>query len=84
MELKKFEVGKTYWHGWAKGSRITCWTVEKRTPKTITIVCRAFGDSETKTCRINGKLSEWSGAECVRPYGSYSMAPCLEASNCCE
>jgi hypothetical protein len=31
------------------------------------------------TCRINKGLSEFSGAESVKPLGSYSMCPILSA-----
>ena len=73
----KFEVGKTYTHGWIGDSDLeTTWEVIKRTAQTITIKhCK-----EIKTCRIIKDLSNWEGAECVRPYGTYSMCPTLRAN----
>lgn len=73
----KFEVGKQYTHGWIGDSDLyTTWTVLKRTAKTVTIQhCK-----EVKTCRINQKVSEWDGCECIFPYGQYSMCPTLRAN----
>lgn len=75
--MKKFEVGKTYTHGWIGDSELfTNWEVIKRTAQTITIKhCK-----EIRTCRIIKQLSEWEGAECVHPYGKYSMCPTLRAT----
>lgn len=74
--MKKFEVGKTYTHGWAGDADLeTTWAVIKRTAQTITIQhCK-----EIKTCRINKFLSEMDGREAIYPYGQYSMAPILRA-----
>lgn len=73
----KFEVGKEYTHGWIGDSELeTTWKVIRRTAKTVTIQhCK-----EVKTCRVIQKLSEWEGAECLHPYGQYSMAPTLRAN----
>lgn len=74
--MKQFEVGKKYTHGWISNSEhFTTWEVTKRTKQTITIT----DGTETKTCKIVKKLSEWRGAECIRPFGNYSMCPILEA-----
>ena len=74
--MRQFEVGKKYTHGWISNSEhFTTWEVVKRTEQTITIT----NGTETKTCKIVKKLSEWSGAECIRPFGNYSMCPILEA-----
>jgi hypothetical protein len=74
--MKKFEIGKTYTHGWIGDSDLfTDWTVLKRTAQTITIT----RGRETKTCRIIKALSEMEGAECVYPFGKYSMCPTLRA-----
>jgi hypothetical protein len=75
--MKKFEVGKSYTHGWIGDADLeTTWLVVKRTAKTVTIKhCK-----EVKTCRINSKVSEWENAEVVFPYGTYSMCPTLRAN----
>lgn len=74
--MKQFEVGKKYTHGWISNSELfTTWEVIRRTEQTITIT----DGTETKTCKIVKKISEWRGAECVRPFGNYSMCPILEA-----
>lgn len=75
--MKKFEVGKTYTHGWIGDSSLeTTWEVIKRTAQTITIRhCK-----EVKTCKVIKNLSEWEDMECIRPYGNYSMCPILRAN----
>lgn len=78
--MKKFEVGKQYVHGWIGDSDLfTTWTVIKRTAKTITIKEEGTQLDRVKTCRIIDRLSQWEGAECVFPFGQYSMAPTLRA-----
>lgn len=75
--MKTFEVGKTYTHGWIGNADMhTTWKVLRRTAKTITIT----DGRETKTCRIIKQLSEIEGAECVYPFGKYSMCPTLRAN----
>lgn len=68
--MKQFEVGKTY------STRSACdhdciisITVASRTAKTIRT-------TEGKTLRP----SVYDGAEMVKPFGSYSMAPVIRAS----
>lgn len=74
--MRKFETGKSYTHGWIGDADLfTTWKVIKRTAQTITITT----GKETKTCRIIKALSEMNGAECVFPFGQYSMAPTLRA-----
>lgn len=74
--MTKFEIGKEYTHGWIGDSELfTTWTVLKRTASTVTIK----HNDEVKTCRIIKDLSEQSGAECIRPFGNYSMCPILRA-----
>ena len=74
--MTKFEIGKEYTHGWVGDSDLfTTWQVIKRTESTITIQ----HNDEIKTCKIIKKLSEWDDAECVRPFGKYSMCPILRA-----
>lgn len=73
----KFEVGKKYTHGWIGDSELfTTWEVIKRTAQTITI---KNGD-KVKSCKVIKALSEYEKAECIRPYGNYSMAPTLRAN----
>lgn len=74
--MKKFEIGKKY--SVRSISNNDCvWTYEviKRTAKTVTIT----DGEEVKTCRINGKLSEYREAETILPLGNYSMCPVLSA-----
>ena len=74
--MKKFEIGKEY------SMKSICdhncvWTfkVINRTATTVKIT----DGKETKTCRINAKVSEYSGTESIYPLGRYSMAPILRA-----
>lgn len=74
--MNKFEVGKTYTHGWIGDSNLfSTWTVTKRTAQTITIT----DGKETKTCKIIKAISEYRNAESVYPQGKYSMCPILSA-----
>ncbi len=71
---KTFEIGRSY-----KTRSIcdsNCWfslTVVGRTAKTI----KANVGGKMKTLR----LSVYAGAEFVKPYGSYSMAPIINAED---
>lgn len=74
--MKKFEIGKTY------SMRSACdhdcvwsYTVTDRTAQTVTL---SDGKKIIK-CRIVKQLSEYRGAETVRPLGQYSMCPLLSA-----
>lgn len=74
--MKKFEINKEYTHGWIGDSSLfTTWKVTDRTATTITIT----DGKETRKCRIVKDLSEYENAECVRPFGKYSMCPILRA-----
>lgn len=74
--MSRFEIGKTYTHGWIGDSDLfTSWTVQKRTDTTITIT----NGKETKKCKIIKALSEMDNRECVFPFGKYSMCPILRA-----
>lgn len=74
--MKKFEIGKEY------SMRSACdhecvwtYTITDRTESTVTIT-----DGKTvKKCRIVKNLSEYRGAETIRPLGNYSMCPLLSA-----
>ncbi len=73
--MQTFQAGKTY------ATRSVCdhdcvirVRVLKRTAKTITAEC---GHQGIKTLRI----AEYDGREQVKPWGSYSMAPIVDASD---
>jgi len=76
--MTKFEVGKNYSMR-SIGDNECVWeyTVIGRTDSMITIT----DGKETKRCKINKKISEFSNAESVFPLGCYSMAPILRAEN---
>jgi hypothetical protein len=75
--MKQFEVGKSYTHGWIGDADLfTTWKVLKRTAQTITIK----HGNQVKTCRIIKGLSEMNDAECIYPYGKYSMCQTLRAN----
>jgi hypothetical protein len=84
--MKKFEVGKNYSMRSACNSECV-WTykVLHRTSCTV-MLAQVMSDGKTKketiTCRISKGLSEFRGAESVKPLGSYSMCPILSADNC--
>lgn len=60
-----FEVGKTYWTRSVCDSEcVITITVAKRTAKFLTT---------TEGTRLG--ISSWDGAERVKPWGTYSMAP---------
>lgn len=68
--MATFTAGKTYTtRSVCDHDGIISITVAKRTAKTITT-------SEGKTLRIS---TDYKGAECVKPWGSYSMAPVVRA-----
>lgn len=75
--MTKFEVGKKYATQSACNSAcVWNYTVIARTEKTVTI----SDGEETKTCRINTRLSAYRGAETILPKGKYSMCPVLDAT----
>lgn len=70
MEL--FQAGKTYTtRSICDHDCIIAVTIEKRTAKTVTTTVRG----EQKTFRV----AEYDGAEFIKPWGSYSMAPIINA-----
>ena len=77
--MKRFEIGKTYSMR-SPGMHDCIWsfTVVSRTPKTVTL--RDNDSGEKKTCRINGPMTQYNGAETVLPLGHYSMCPVLDAA----
>lgn len=67
--MSKFEAGKTYTtRSIGDHNCIIKVTVASRTAKTIKTL-------DGKTFRI----SEYENVECIKPWGSYSMAPILSA-----
>ena len=74
--MKKFEIGKAYsMRSACDHNCVWTYTVTDRTEQTVTITDGKI----TKKCRIVKNLSEWRGAETVRPLGNYSMCPLLTA-----
>ena len=72
----KFEIGKTYsMRSICDHNCIWTYTVTGRTASTITIT----DGKQSKTCRINKRISAWDGRETIYPLGRYSMAPSLGA-----
>jgi hypothetical protein len=68
--MATFQTGKTYTTcSVCDSDCIISVTVTKRTAKTITT-------AEGKTLRIS---TDYTGAECVKPWGNYSMAPVVRA-----
>lgn len=74
--MKKFEIGKTYSMRSAYDHDcVWTYTVIDRTEHTVTL-----SDGQRIIKRMIAKnLSEYRGAESVRPLGSYSTAPILSA-----
>lgn len=70
--MNKFEAGKTYTTRSACDHNcVIAVTIEKRTAKTVT--AKVMG--AMKSFRVG----EYDGAEFIRPWGSYSMAPIVRA-----
>lgn len=73
--MSKFETGKTY------ATRSICnhdciieITVLRRTAKTIIADCGWKGEKRLR-------IAEYNGVETVKPWGSYSMAPMIDAKD---
>lgn len=79
--MTKFETGKTYKTTLATSHDTTLYfTVVKRTAQTVTLRGTVeAGEDGVRTYRISKKLSEHIGAEVIKPWGDYSMAPILKA-----
>lgn len=76
--MEKFEVGKSYTHGWIGDSELfTTWEVIARTARTITIK----NGREIHKRRIIKYYEERDGIEAIYPLGEYSMCPVLRATN---
>jgi hypothetical protein len=78
--MKKFEVGKTYYTRSACDHNcIYSFKVISRTVKMVTLI-----DGLGK--KLKRKVSEWKygsqeAEELIHPYGHYSMAPCVGATD---
>lgn len=76
--MKKFIVGKTYATASLCDSEcIYLITVTKRTAQTVWFIYF----NEEKSRRI---FADYNGNEAIRPFGSYSMAPIINASKVVE
>ena len=72
-----FEIGKTYYtRSICDNDCIISGKVLRRTAATVTMDVRGCG---VKTLRISKGLTDMCGAEAVKPWGTYSMAPMLTA-----
>jgi hypothetical protein len=70
--MTKFETGRTYsTRSICDHNCIISITIAKRTAKTITT-------TEGKRFRVS---TGWNNAESVKPWGSYSMAPIVDATD---
>ena len=68
--MMKFEAGKTYTtRSVCDHNCIIAVTIDKRTTKTVTANGRTF------------RVAEYDGAEFIKPWGSYSMAPIIRATD---
>ena len=78
MNIKaKFEIGKTYiTRSICDSDCVITGKVVRRTAQTVTMIMR---DGQTKTLRVVKGLSDFIGAEAVKPWGTFSMAPTLSA-----
>lgn len=74
---KQFKVGQKYsMRSACDHECIWTYTVISRTTSMVTL---KDDRGNVIRCRISKKLSEFCGCECVKPLGSYSMAPILRA-----
>lgn len=74
--MKTFEIGKSYsMKSVCNQDCVWIYEVIARTTSTITIT----DGKETKTCRINKKISGYRDSETILPLGKYSMCPMLSA-----
>lgn len=72
--MKIFEIGQTYYtRSIGDHNCIIHVTIKARTAKTVT--ANVMGTEK------RFRVSEWDGAECFKPWGSYSMAPTITAND---
>ena len=74
----KFEAGSTYEHGWINDAdSSTQWVIVRRTASTVWArEAGSTGNGAAFRVKINA-----DGVECIKPFGTYSMAPTLTAEN---
>lgn len=71
--MQSFQVGNTYTsRSIGDHDCIIAVTILKRTAKTVS--AKALGNVK------NFRIFEYDGAECIRPWGSYSMSPVIRAA----
>lgn len=80
--IKRFEVGKTY--ATCSIGNIDCIIATKilrRTAATVTVEMVRGGvcGEKIRTFRISKTLTNCIGAEAIKPWGAYSMAPTISA-----
>ena len=75
----KFEAGSTYYTR-SIGDHNCIWRfrVVRRTASSVWVTGCADHDAGKVERR---KVSEWNGAECFKPFGTYSMSPTVCAEN---
>lgn len=83
VTIKKFKVGKKYLMRSACNQDCV-WTYKVISRTEETVVLQQLNKDGKPTgdkarFRINKKLTEYLGAESVKPLGTYSMAPTLKA-----
>ena len=85
-KMKQFEVGKKYsMRSACNHDCVWMYIVVDRTASTVVLqqVMNGKARGDKARFRIKKKYSEYCGAECVQPMGTYSMAPVLSADNKC-
>ena len=80
--IKRFEVGKTYATcSIGNTDCIIATKILRRTAATVTVEMVRGGvcGEKIRTFRINKTLTNGIGAEAIKPWGAYSMAPTISA-----
>ena len=80
--IKRFEVGKTYATcSIGNTDCIISAKILRRTASTVTVEMVRGGvcGEKIRTFRISKALTGYIGAEAIKPWGSYSMAPTISA-----
>ena len=83
-KMKQFEVGKEYsMRSACNHDCVWMYLVVDRTASTVVLqqVMNGKAKGDKARFRIKKKYSEYCGAECVQPMGTYSMAPVLSADS---
>lgn len=80
--IKRFEVGKTYaTRSIGNTDCIIAAKILRRTAATVTVEMVRGGicGDKVRTFRISKGLTAFIGAEAIKPWGTYSMAPTISA-----